>query len=466
MLRTTMKANERMVPRTRRAVLFGALAVMPLVACESTLEVQDKEFVTPQQAATDLLVAGAIRDFNTGYSGGGLTDRFLSTSMLITDELYDVETFTTRIATDQRDQFTIEQGNTSDAGYNELHQARRAAIRAFAALETDGRGSAPEASEMKTLEGYTHIALAEGFCSGIPFSELTPEGLLDLQNAGPPLTTTQIFEDAVVRFDAALAIDGGNDVARVGKGRALANLGRYSEAAAAVASVPTDFLRPILHSANTGDQENPIFNLQSNGRYALSDMEGGNGLPFRSAGDPRIPWVELGTGFDGINALFLSQKYSESRAASVVLADGVEARLIEAEAALDAGDGATFIQILNDLRSQVGSLMADRIEGYSSLVPGPNNPTTTLAPLADPGSDPARVDLLFSERAFWMWGTGHRLGDMRRLIRDYGRAANTVFPTGPYHKGGTYGPDVVLPLDFGEQNNPNWSVSMCDFTIP
>jgi hypothetical protein len=120
---------------------------------------------------------------------------------------------------------------------------------------------------------------------------------------------------AVLRFDAALAIDAGNDAAKVGKARALVNLGRYAEAAAAVSGVPTTFLRVIAHSENTSDQENPIFNLQSNGRYSLSEKEGGNGLPFRSAGDPRIPWVASGTGFDGINPLFLSQKYSESRSA-------------------------------------------------------------------------------------------------------------------------------------------------------
>jgi len=452
--------------RTRWVVLIASLAVIPLPGCKGTLEVTDREFVTPQGAAVDLLVAGAIRDFNTAYSGGGLTDRFLSTSMLITDELYDVETFTTRIATDQRAQQTIEQGNTSDAGYNELHQARRAAIRAFDALGEAGRGSAPEAADMKLFEGYTHLALGEGFCSGIPFSELTPEGELDLQSAGTPVSTQQVFEDAVVRFDAAIGIDGSNDAARVGKGRALVNLGRYAEAAQAVSSVPTSFLRVIPHSANTGDQENPIFNLQSNGRYSLSDMEGGNGLPFRSAQDPRIPWVQGGTGFDGINTIFYSQKYSESRAAPVVLADGVEARLIEAEAALAAGNAAGMITILNDLRSQVATLMAARIPDYGSYVPGPNNPTTTLAPLTDPGTAAGQVDLLMSERAFWMWGTGHRLGDLRRLIRDYGRSESSVFPAGDYHKGGTYGADVVLPLDFGEQNNPNWSVGMCSFTTP
>ena len=43
--------------------------------------------------------------------------------------------------------------------------------------------------------------------------------------------------------------------------------------------------------------------------------------------------------------------------------------------------------------------------------------------LGTPGNQDAAIDLLFSERAFWMFATGHRLGDMRRLIRQYGRAA-------------------------------------------
>jgi hypothetical protein len=67
------------------------------------------------------------------------------------------------------------------------------------------------------------------------------------------------------------------------------------------------------------------------------------------------------------------------------------------------------------------------------------------------------VDQLFSERAFWMFATGHRLGDMRRLIRQYGRAAETVFPGGVYLKGGNYGADVNLPMPQEEGNNPNFA---------
>jgi starch-binding outer membrane protein, SusD/RagB family len=65
------------------------------------------------------------------------------------------------------------------------------------------------------------------------------------------------------------------------------------------------------------------------------------------------------------------------------------------------------------------------------------------------------VDQVFRERAFWLFGTGHRTGDLRRLVRHYGRAAPSVFPTGVWHKGGNYGADVTMPLPQAEQNNPN-----------
>jgi hypothetical protein len=81
-----------------------------------------------------------------------------------------------------------------------------------------------------------------------------------------------------------------------------------------------------------------------------------------------------------------------------------------------------------------------------------------LADTTDPGTPAGRVDLLFRERAFWLFATGHRLGDLRRLVRQYGRPADSVFPSGLYFKGGlTYGPGVNLPLPATETNNPKVS---------
>jgi hypothetical protein len=76
-----------------------------------------------------------------------------------------------------------------------------------------------------------------------------------------------------------------------------------------------------------------------------------------------------------------------------------------------------------------------------------------MTPLVDPGTPAARLTLQFREKAFWTFGRGERLGDLRRLIRQYGRAQDQVFPVGTFHKGGTYGTDVNLPVPQAEQNN-------------
>ncbi|MDX1494092.1 MAG: hypothetical protein R3253_08545, partial [Longimicrobiales bacterium] len=187
-------------------------------------------------------------------------------------------------------------------------------------------------------------------------------------------------------------------------------------------------------------QRNAIYEMNhSQRRWSLSDMEGGNGIAFRSAGDSRVPWEDSGEfGFDEETPLYHQLKY-DSWDDDVVLASGVEARLIEAEADL-ANGGTNWLTILNDLRTAEG-----------------------LGTLTDPGTDPARVDMLFEERARWMFGTAHRLGDLRRLVRQYGRDQATVFPTGPFFKGGTYGSDVNFPVPFEELENPELSglTSVC-----
>jgi hypothetical protein len=80
-----------------------------------------------------------------------------------------------------------------------------------------------------------------------------------------------------------------------------------------------------------------------------------------------------------------------------------------------------------------------------------------------------RIDVLFRERAFWLYGMGVRLGDMRRLVRQYGRSAETVFPTGTYSVGSNpslplaipeFGTDVSLTLPTAESElttkNPHY----------
>jgi hypothetical protein len=157
-------------------------------------------------------------------------------------------------------------------------------------------------------------------------------------------------------------------------------------------------------------------------------------LPYITANDPRLDVVVTGQlGFDRATPFNLQLKYPDQQS-NVVLASGIEARLIEAEAQFRAGTPGPAIATLNALRAFAG-----------------------LDPLVDPGTDIERTNLLFQERAFWMWGTAHRLGDMRRLVRQYSRTEDTVFPIGEYHKGGEYGSDVNFPVSSDERNNPKFT---------
>ncbi len=168
------------------------------------------------------------------------------------------------------------------------------------------------------------------------------------------------------------------------------------------------------------------------------DTEGTNGLNFLSASDSRIPFQDTGgPGFDGQTESIVQLKYP-NRDSSIPIATGIEARLIEAEAALQNNDLTTFRAKLNAARAQ-----------FTGVNPLPADSVTSATPAQ-------RVDLLFRERAFDLWLTSHRLGDMRRLIRQYQRGSETVFPTGRYKDGTPYGPDVNFPVPEAEQNNPKF----------
>jgi starch-binding outer membrane protein, SusD/RagB family len=213
-----------------------------------------------------------------------------------------------------------------------------------------------------------------------------------------------------------------------------------------VSGVPTTLQYQEQHTAATNpNQQNQLWAYNNNSRrYSVSNLEGGNGLNFATANDPRVPvctggdatcrgiGVTINTRDDLTQPIYVQRLWT-TNASPVTIVSGVEARMIEAEAQIKAGQPAAAIATLNAARTTV----------------------TGLTPLTDPGTDAARVDLVMRERAFWMFSTGHRTGDLRRLVRQYGRAASAVFPTGGWHKGGTYGVDVTVPVPQAETNNPN-----------
>ncbi len=460
--------------------LLGASLVLGGTACDTNtlLNVTDPAVATPeslaQPSAVPTLYAGVIGDFQVAYAGysDGNNEGYLTVSALLSDEMLDADTYQTRNATDQRAQQPVANGNTSDAAFSMLQRARHSAQVAADAIAGAVSKTDTRIAVMKSLEGFTYLALGEGYCSGgVAFSDVVDGA----QVYRAPLSQAQVWDSSAARFQAALAVDGGASdtayLARVGLGRALLNAGKFPEAAAAVANVPTEFAWFVEHSDNSQRQFNAFYYLQANARYTVSDLEGGNGLPFRSAKDPRVLSAlgGNGKGFDKITPLYLDLRYS-TYGSPVVLASGVEARLIEAEAALQAGNTTTWLARLNDLRVNVGPLMAGLVGDYAAQL-ARSGSAATLAPLTDPGTPAARTQLMFSERGFWLYTTGHRLGDLRRLMRaPYGLSDTQAFPTGGYTRtpGTNYGHDVAFPLPFRENQNPNLVTlaTTCDVTKP
>jgi hypothetical protein len=310
------------------------------------------------------------------------------------------------------------------------------------------------------LAGYSELLIAETFCSGTTLDRVVPGGGVQY---GMPLTDDSLLGTAIVHFDSAVAAAHGNsaitNLAQVGLARALLDRGQYAQAASAAQPVPSGFVYDIALQPN-GDSPPYDDNMYANGyefSYArdfnVSDREGGNGLDFLSAHDPRLAVDSTLPNADNTGAWYLPIKF-ETNLSNIPLATALEARLIAAEAALKSGSVNTWLADLNALRNSGCSVSGTDTTCTvgSEQVAGQ---TVGLPSLQDPGTDSGRVSLMFRERAFWLFGTGERLGDLRRLMRQYGRAANEVYPTGVYANGENpnltspiprYGTDVAITL--------------------
>jgi starch-binding outer membrane protein, SusD/RagB family len=437
------------------AAAFAALGLAAgtavLTSCSPTelLEVESPDIINPKDAQSaagaNAVRVGALARFVQATTG---TESLILLGGLMADEWINGDSFIARHEVDRR-AVTFDNTFMTTASRN-LNRARVSAEQAIPLMDRY-LPTAPkwQVAEMYFLLAYLTNIAAEHYCDGLVFSG-TVDGSVRF---GSPTTTTAAFEEALVHATNGLQLITGttaNDLRirhalQVTRGRILANLNRHPEAATAVSGVPNNFRYQHFHSAGTYDNAYWSWNNSAR-RYSVSDREGQNGMNFATAGDPRVPvctapctdiGVTLATKEDGSRPLHVQRLWT-NRDATVNLVDGMAARMIEAEAHLRANRPADMISTLNAARATVAG----------------------LAPLTDPGTQAAREDLLFRERAFWHFGRGQRFGDLRRLVRQYGRAANATWPTGEWHKaGGTYGDEVTIPVPFAEANNPNVSAN-------
>jgi hypothetical protein len=461
-----MKSPMHILPISpRQLALLALMGAAGLAACNQDLIAPVPDFVLPDQiagtAALGSAYAATLSDFQVGYAGSGTVEGIVNMSGTLSDELFNAETFPTRIEVDKRTTNPV--NATMLPIFRNIQRARHTAELVEARFGL-GDPTNVQRAEVQALAAYTYVLLAENYCNGVPTSNVDASGAFLY---GPAQTTTQLWTLALQKFDSAITLStaaGANgtttlNLARIGKGRVLLDQAQFAAAAAAVASVPTNFAYNVQHDANTTRQNNGVFAFMfSVKRFTVADKEGTNGLPFVSSGDIRVAAKANGLGADAITPEFQTLKYQD-RSSPTPLALGTEARLIQAEAFLQAGDTARFFAYVDSARIATKTFATGPV-GTSAGVLAPISAAKrdTLGRLL-PVS--ARIDYLFSERAFDLFLTAHRVGDMRRLIRaPYSRNPETVFPTGVYPKSlspGNYGPDVNLPIPYEEVNNPEFT---------
>lgn len=451
-----------LTPSLRRARMGRAWAVaslalagaFALAACRPTevLQVRDPDIINPgdvqSAAGANAVRLGALGRLSSATAGGsGSSEGLFLLSGLFADEWNNGDSYIDRWQVDQR---AIQPQNAFLTDVDRLLQRSRvSASQAIGLLEQyKPAGPAADVAEMYFVQAYVENAIGEHYCNGLVLSSVVG----GVEQYGSPMSTQAAFELALAHADSGLSLlTGSSDADKkirnalsVVKGRILLNLDRPADAAMAVASVPTDYAYEMLYQAQKADNAIWLYNNSAR-RYSVSTNEGVNGLDFATANDPRLPVCTGGDAVCKTNGVTINQRDDKSafpiyvqlkwpvRDAPVTIVGGIEARLIEAEAQLRAGTPDVSRTTLNALRATM----------------------TGLAPLTDAGSSTARENQLFRERAFWLFSTAHRVGDLRRLIKFYGRTADSVFPTGDWHKGGPYGTDVNFPVPQAEETNPN-----------
>jgi starch-binding outer membrane protein, SusD/RagB family len=448
--------------RVSTAVLVVATAVLAACDPNTLTTVHDPDTVPPgnvnTKAGLPFLFAGAVQTFQVAYSGAGDESNNghegqVNMTGLLTDELIDIESFPTRQQVDARN--TLPSNVSLKGTFADLSAARAAADAASAGYAQFDPTN-PDWPRVLDYAGYSYLMFAEYYCDGVPFSTLNTTTAKITY--GQPLSRPQIRQIALAKFDSALSLGAaavaadnaaGNStaidseviyLARVGAARTLMDSNDYASAATIAATVPTGFQYLVENSTNNPIQFNGIWNYNVAGNFfGIGDFDGGTGLNFVSGADPRVLTIDTGEpGAIGFGPDWVEQEIYSQPGSNTTMASGLEAQLIIAEADLKAGNVAGWALLLNTLRSGTG-------------IPAlPPDSTTTASP-------DLRIDVMFRERAFWLFLTGHRMEDLRRLVRQYGRDQASVFPSvNPTAIGLSYGSNVDFPVSEDEQNNPNF----------
>lgn len=238
--------------------------------------------------------------------------------------------------------------------------------------------------------GYANRLLGEHMCQSVI-------------DGGAPGASSVFLDRAEAAFGQAATLGTGDvkTAALAGRASVRVDLGKWADAVADAAQVPTGFVYKMPYF-NVGDDA-----LRNRIQWAMA------GSPYRAhtvwttqwqqyytdTKDPRVAWQDSGRNGDaaidccGSVPFYPALKYT-SPADDMDLSSGTEMRLIEAESMLRGGDVAGAMAKINAIRTAAGA------------------PAATAATSAEAWT------VLKRERGIELWLEGRRLGDLRRWASD------------------------------------------------
>jgi len=435
-MRYSTQARHVVWPRAGRRIAGSlarlAIAAGFITACNTSrlLDVTTPNAVPvsilDQPANADLLVAGAVADFQCALGSA------IAVEGLISGELSDTQLGSAQWDYARRTANTLTNGiygtsrcdGTQGFGiYLPLSTARYDADHAIANLTKWTDAQVPDRA--------TLLAVANLY-SGFNYAWLGMSMCQAAFDNGPAVNQKGMFALAEARFSSAITgapagADSIKNAALVGRARVRLYQGNTAGALADAQLVPKGFVMNSSNDASSLRTYNRIYTITKQyGFYSIptwsQNLKTENGQV-----DPRSA-VTLTTtrSADNINTpIYVPNKYSSGLGAVTPIARYEEAQLIIAE----IQGGAQAVAIINAMRTDVG------LSPYTGLTDA-----TSIK------------NLVISERQRVLFLEGQRNYDIERFSIPFNPPVGTDFPTG----GGQYGNTTCLPLpDIEKNNNPS-----------
>jgi hypothetical protein len=287
--------------------------------------------------------------------------------------------------------------------------------------------TSPLAARANIYAGLANRLLGETVC----------EAVID---GGAPEDFKVHFPRAEAQFTEAIRIAGGITAAALrdsllrvaygGRASVRAWQGKWSEAAADAALVPTSYVFVAPFSTNTTDENNDlVFETTTRSEYTVFNTQWAQ----NPKADARVPWDTVRTtggalavGQDGRTTFFRQRKYT-ALGSDIPLVKGTEMLLLRAEAALRSNDVAGAMTLINQERAFYNT----------SAAPLPALTATTAA---------QAWPILQKERGAVTWLEARRFWDLRRWLTEPPPIQNTYLTNR----------DKCIPISQNEVNsNPN-----------